>query len=220
MSNLYDIPEVAALNSRQGMVRIPPEVDVPMTDRVRQISDAFLRPRIHGLKRGRIPKVHYVTLTEYDKNYDCSVIFPPERLKMVLGEAAAKVGLKQLRIAETEKYPHVTYFFNGGVEKPNKGEDRARILAGLFDAVCENVTTLLKPGTTPARVVLGGGVSRSARVRKTFARTLARSGMHLEPSAADDALYLDALGCAIMASQRPMPLPPLEKLHVVPGQVD
>ena len=101
----------------------------------------------------------------------------------------------------------------------NKGEDRARILAGLFDAVCENVTTLLKPGTTPARVVLGGGVSRSARVRKTFARTLARSGMHLEPSAADDALYLDALGCAIMASQRPMPLPPLEELHVVPEPI-
>jgi len=94
-------------------------------DRVRQISDAFLRPRIHGLKRGRIPKVHYVTLTEYDKNYDCPVIFPPERLKMVLGEVAAKAKLTQLRIAETEKYPHVTYFFNGGVEKPNKGEDRA-----------------------------------------------------------------------------------------------
>ena len=96
-------------------------------DRVRQISDAFLRPRLRGMKRGRIPKVHYVTLTEYDKNYGCPVVFPTEKLKMVLGEVVAKAGLTQLRIAETEKYPHVTYFFNGGVEKPNKGEDRAII---------------------------------------------------------------------------------------------
>jgi 2,3-bisphosphoglycerate-independent phosphoglycerate mutase len=65
-----------------------------------------------------------VTLTEYDETYDCPAVFPPDSLEAVLGEVVSKAGLKQLRIAETEKYPHVTYFFNGGVEKQNPGEDR------------------------------------------------------------------------------------------------
>jgi 2,3-bisphosphoglycerate-independent phosphoglycerate mutase len=97
-------------------------------DRVRQISDAFLTEgTFKPFKAGRRPKVNYVTLTEYAKDYDCPVIFRPQTLKMGLGETAAKAKKTQLRIAETEKYPHVTYFFNGGIEKPNKGEDRAII---------------------------------------------------------------------------------------------
>lgn len=96
-------------------------------DRARQLSEAFLRPRLPGLRRGRRPRVHYVTLTEYDKTYGCPVIFSPESLKLVLGEVVSKARLRQLRIAETEKYPHVTYFFNGGLETPYKGEERAII---------------------------------------------------------------------------------------------
>ena len=61
---------------------------------------------------------------EYDKNYDCPVIFGPQSLEKILGEVVSAAGKKQLRIAETEKYPHVTYFFNGGVETPSPGEDR------------------------------------------------------------------------------------------------
>lgn len=95
-------------------------------DRARQLSEVFLSEGAFKLfKAGRRPKVNYVTLTEYDANYDCDVIFAPEELKMVLGEVVSNAGMKQLRIAETEKYPHVTYFFNGGVEKSYKGEDRA-----------------------------------------------------------------------------------------------
>ncbi len=95
-------------------------------DRVRQLSEAFLSEgTFKHFKAGRRPKVRYVTLTEYDATYKCDVIFGPEKLKMGLGESVAKAKKTQLRIAETEKYPHVTYFFNGGVEKPNKGEDRA-----------------------------------------------------------------------------------------------
>ncbi|MEK7950132.1 2,3-bisphosphoglycerate-independent phosphoglycerate mutase [Luteolibacter soli] len=94
-------------------------------DRVRQISDAFLNEgTFKPFKAGRRPKVHYVTLTQYDANYKCDVIFGPDKLKMGLGEVVAKEKKTQMRIAETEKYPHVTYFFNGGIEKPNKGEDR------------------------------------------------------------------------------------------------
>ncbi|MDB6076733.1 MAG: hypothetical protein JWO82_480, partial [Akkermansiaceae bacterium] len=95
-------------------------------DRVRQLSEVFLsKSPFKQFKAGRRPKVDYVTLTEYDASYDCDVIFGPDRLKMGIGETVAKAKLTQLRIAETEKYPHVTYFFNGGIEKPNKGEDRA-----------------------------------------------------------------------------------------------
>jgi 2,3-bisphosphoglycerate-independent phosphoglycerate mutase len=96
-------------------------------DRAREISDAFLKPEFDGFERVVTPQTHYVTLTEYDETYTCPAIFAPEKLDMVLGEAVAAAGLSQLRIAETEKYPHVTYFFNGGVEKSNAGEDRVII---------------------------------------------------------------------------------------------
>ncbi len=93
-------------------------------DRARQLSQAFLLPEFDGFDREVWPRVHYVTLTEYDKNYHCPVIFGPQALDKILGEVVSAAGRKQLRIAETEKYPHVTYFFNGGVEQPSPGEER------------------------------------------------------------------------------------------------
>lgn len=96
-------------------------------DRARQLSRAFLEPDFDGFDRGRWLKVHYLTLTEYDEKYGCPAVFPPERLEDVLGEVVSKAGCTQLRIAETEKYPHVTYFFNGGEEEPFAGEERAII---------------------------------------------------------------------------------------------
>jgi 2,3-bisphosphoglycerate-independent phosphoglycerate mutase len=96
-------------------------------DRAREISDAFLKPDFSGFDRTVTPKTHYVTLTEYDETYTCPAVFGSENLEMVLGEAVAAAGMTQMRIAETEKYPHVTYFFNGGVEAANPGEDRVII---------------------------------------------------------------------------------------------
>ena len=93
-------------------------------DRARQLSVAFLQPDFDGFEVGVRPKVEYVTLTEYDRTYGVPVVFPPESLEMVLGEVVSQAGLRQLRIAETEKYPHVTYFFNGGVEQQFTGEER------------------------------------------------------------------------------------------------
>ena len=93
-------------------------------DRARQLSTAFLRPEFNGFDREVTPTVNYVTLTQYDKTYGCPAVFGPQSMSNILGEVVSKAGLKQLRIAETEKYPHVTYFFNGGVERANKGEDR------------------------------------------------------------------------------------------------
>jgi 2,3-bisphosphoglycerate-independent phosphoglycerate mutase len=93
------------------------------SDRTRQLTDAFLHADFDGFEREVVPQVHYVTLTNYG-DYDCSVIFLPQTLDMILGEAVSLAGLTQLRCAETEKYPHVTFFFNGGIEQPYPGEDR------------------------------------------------------------------------------------------------
>src|SRR6185312_4025084 len=77
-----------------------------------------------GFDREVMPAVHYVTLTEYDETYGVPVVFGPQSLKNILGEVVSAAGMRQLRIAETEKYPHVTYFFNGGIETPFPGEER------------------------------------------------------------------------------------------------
>ncbi len=94
------------------------------SDRAKQLSEAFLREGFEGFERAHRPRVHYVTLTQYDATYDCPHVFPPQTLDKILGEVVSAAGKRQLRIAETEKYPHVTYFFNGGVETPFPGEDR------------------------------------------------------------------------------------------------
>ena len=94
----------------------------------------------------------------------------------------------------------------------NKGEDRAAILAGLFDAVCENVLVLIKPELCPRRVALIGGVARSPRVQATFAARLAAFGMSLVPAEGDAGLYFEALGCALCAAAQPARVPPLDAL--------
>jgi 2,3-bisphosphoglycerate-independent phosphoglycerate mutase len=96
-------------------------------DRARELSEAFLKPAFDGFDRTVMPQVEYVTLTEYDETYGCPVIFAPESLENVLGHVVAEAAMTQMRIAETEKYPHVTYFFNGGVEKAYTGENRVII---------------------------------------------------------------------------------------------
>jgi 2,3-bisphosphoglycerate-independent phosphoglycerate mutase len=93
-------------------------------DRARQLSQAFLLPGFDGFEREVWPRVNYVTLTQYDATYSAPFIFAPEQLPKILGEVVSSAGKTQLRIAETEKYPHVTYFFNGGIERPFPGEER------------------------------------------------------------------------------------------------
>lgn len=93
-------------------------------DRARQLSQAFLQKDFARFDREAAPSVFYVTLTQYDRTYGCPSVFEPQSIKNILGEVVSCAGKTQLRIAETEKYPHVTYFFNGGVEQPFPGEDR------------------------------------------------------------------------------------------------
>lgn len=96
------------------------------SDRARQMTDAILNPNFDGFERKRIPQLsHYFTLTQYDQNQKkAEPIFAPFTVPNTFGEIVSELGLNQLRIAETEKYPHVTFFFNGGEETVFKGEDR------------------------------------------------------------------------------------------------
>ena len=113
-------------------------------DRVRQITRALTRnSRLneHGgsdlqgaedldatIPRDRVPNnLHYVCMTQYDKKFSLPVVIPPESLDNILANVMGQMNMRNLRVAETEKYAHVTYFFNGGVEQPFPGEDRALV---------------------------------------------------------------------------------------------
>lgn len=94
------------------------------SDRARQLTEAFIEKDFKGFPRPVFSQVHYLTMTQYDETFTAPCIFGPQDLSNILGEVVSNAGKTQLRIAETEKYPHVTYFFNGGLETPFPGEDR------------------------------------------------------------------------------------------------
>jgi 2,3-bisphosphoglycerate-independent phosphoglycerate mutase len=113
-------------------------------DRVRQITRALTRNsglNEHGgrdlqgaedldatIPRDRVPNsLHYVCMTQYDKKFSLPVVIPPESLDNILANVMGQMNMRNLRVAETEKYAHVTYFFNGGIEQPFPGEDRALV---------------------------------------------------------------------------------------------
>ena len=93
-------------------------------DRARQIIKSIAEKEFSDFKRKVVPDLDLVTFTQYDQNFPVKVAFPPESLNNFIGQIVSENGLKQYRTAETEKYPHVTYFFNGGVEIPLPGEKR------------------------------------------------------------------------------------------------
>jgi 2,3-bisphosphoglycerate-independent phosphoglycerate mutase len=93
-------------------------------DRARQLTQAFVSPKFTGFERQQITPLSFATFTQYDSDLKVAVAFAPQNLSNILGEVIANRGLNQFRTAETEKYAHVTYFFNGGLEEPFPGEDR------------------------------------------------------------------------------------------------
>lgn len=93
-------------------------------DRARQLTKVFALPGFNKFPLPDFPKVDFVTMTEYEKDMPVKVAFPREQVKTGLGGVLSENNLNQLRLAETEKYAHVTYFFNGGKEDPWRGEDR------------------------------------------------------------------------------------------------
>jgi 2,3-bisphosphoglycerate-independent phosphoglycerate mutase len=125
-------------------------------DRMRQITRALTEPGFDGFDvRGR-PAIRVVTMTQYDETYDLPVVFPPFTLARVVAEVISAHGGVQFRTAETEKYAHVTYFFNAGVETPYKGEVRELVPSqkvatydlapemsayGVTDVLCKAITS-------------------------------------------------------------------------------
>ena len=98
------------------------------SDRARELTRAFTLSDFEGFQPRKRPQLtQYIMMTVYDKNFDLPAAFPPQKLTRILGEEISRNGLKQLRIAETEKYAHVTFFFNGGIEEPFALEDRVLI---------------------------------------------------------------------------------------------
>ena len=96
-------------------------------DRSREICQALVARDFNGFERTLITPLHFTTFTQYDATLPVDVAFLPQNLDNMLGQVVAKHHLKQLRVAETEKYAHVTYFFDGGNEEPNEGDDRIMI---------------------------------------------------------------------------------------------
>jgi 2,3-bisphosphoglycerate-independent phosphoglycerate mutase len=96
-------------------------------DRARQLTRALTEEEFSDFPRPRPPRLHFVCLTEYKKEFGLPVAFPPQELAHILADVWAEAGIENLRLAETEKYAHVTYFFNGGVEKAYPGEERVLV---------------------------------------------------------------------------------------------
>jgi 2,3-bisphosphoglycerate-independent phosphoglycerate mutase len=117
-------------------------------DRARQLTRAFTEDNFAGFARTRRPVLSaFVTMTEYDRSFGLPVAFPPRSLRNILGEVASRHGMRQLRIAETEKYAHVTYFFNGGEEKKFDLEERI-----LIPSAKEVPTYDLKPAMSAREI--------------------------------------------------------------------
>ena len=96
-------------------------------DRIRQLLHSLAKNNFKGFKTKNIKNLKLLTLTNYDSTIEIPIVFPSEKKYNFLGQVISNYGLKQLRLAETEKYAHVTYFFNGGIEEPFPGEDRELI---------------------------------------------------------------------------------------------
>ena len=98
------------------------------SDRARQLTNALNDIEFSGFERTKVPLISkFITLTQYHQDYSYPIAFPPQKLENGLGVVLSKAGKKQYRSAETEKYPHVTFFFNGGVDDPLRGEERCLI---------------------------------------------------------------------------------------------
>ncbi|MEA5465018.1 2,3-bisphosphoglycerate-independent phosphoglycerate mutase [Leptothoe sp. PORK10 BA2] len=126
-------------------------------DRSRQLTQAFVSEDFKGFERQQITPLHFVTMTQYDGSLSVQVAFEPQNLSNILGEVIANHGLKQFRTAETEKYAHVTYFFNGGREDPFEGEDRELVSSPQVATYDKAPAMSVKAVTDTAITAVGKG---------------------------------------------------------------
>nr|YP_009243910.1 phosphoglycerate mutase [Sporolithon durum]AMK96152.1 phosphoglycerate mutase [Sporolithon durum] len=102
-------------------------------DRIRQLVQSFSKTKFKGFNRKNIERLNITTFTNYDSTLDLPIVFPKEKTENFLAKIISEHSLKQFRIAETEKYAHITYFLNGGTEEPFPGEDREFVLSPRVD---------------------------------------------------------------------------------------
>jgi 2,3-bisphosphoglycerate-independent phosphoglycerate mutase len=114
---------------------------------MRQIVRALTDDDFDGFPRGERPRLHVVTMTQYDQTFDVSVAFPPQSMAKIVAEVVSGANMTMLRTAETEKYAHVTYFFNGGIETPFPGEER-RLVPSQKVATYDLAPEMSAPGIT------------------------------------------------------------------------
>ncbi len=122
------------------------------SDRAREMTQAFTEETFSGFPRKRIDLASFVCMTEYDETFSLPVVFPPHPLKNIFAAVISREGLRQLRIAETEKYAHVTFFFNGGVEKKYAGEERILIPSPREVSTYDEKPEMSAPAVTDAVV--------------------------------------------------------------------
>ncbi|HTL87813.1 MAG TPA: 2,3-bisphosphoglycerate-independent phosphoglycerate mutase [Leptolyngbya sp.] len=127
-------------------------------DRARQLVQAFVDPNFAGFERSQISPLSFVTFTQYDPALPVKVAFEPQNFDNILGEVVSRHGLRQLRTAETEKYAHVTYFFNGGLEQPFPGEDREMVPSPMV------LTYDKKPAMSAEQVTQGAIAALDKRI--------------------------------------------------------
>ena len=164
------------------------------SDRMRQIVRALVDPEFDGFDVSRRPRVSVTTLTNYDKTFGVPVAFEPTSMKRILAEVLSSRGLSMLKTAETEKYPHVTYFFNGGVEQPYPCETRVMIPSpkvatydlkpemsaeGVTDALCKGISSgeqdfILCNYANADMVGHSGSIPATIKAVETVDRLLAR----------------------------------------------
>jgi 2,3-bisphosphoglycerate-independent phosphoglycerate mutase len=123
-------------------------------DRMRQIVRTLTDASFEGFDVSDRPSLHVVTMTSYDRTFEVPVAFPPHSMKNIVAEVVSNAGMTMFKTAETEKYAHVTYFFNGGIEAPFRGEDRLLVPSqkvatydlcpemsafGITDVLCDSI---------------------------------------------------------------------------------
>ena len=127
-------------------------------DRARQMTQALVDPNFSAFERDLITPLSFVTMTQYDPELPVDVAFHPQNLNNILGEVVAAHGLKQFRTAETEKYAHVTYFFNGGLEDPLEGEDRELVSSPMVATYDKAPAMSAEPVTDTAIAAIEKGI--------------------------------------------------------------
>jgi len=159
-------------------------------DRARELTRAFAESGFAEFERGpHPPAVDFVTLTEYKKEFRLPVAFPPEHAEHVLAEVLAEHGLRQLHIAETEKYAHVTFFFNGGVEEPVEGETRILVPSPRDVPTYDHKPEMSAYGVTDELVAaLAGGGFAFAVVNYANADMVGHTGVISAAAAAVEAV--------------------------------